>query len=279
MAALRDIKVAHTLFALPMAITGMLLATGGAVPSIPVIGPILLCMVAGRSAAMGLNRLVDARLDRQNPRTLDREIPSGRLSPRAMGAFVALCGAAFLAGASLLNALTLTLAPLALLVFVLYPYTKRFTALCHAVLGLALGAAPVGAWIAVRGSLTLVPVTLGLAVALWVSGFDILYALQDVDFDRATGLHSAPVALGRRGARRVSRLLYLGSVILFATVGVLAGLGPAYAAGVAAAALLLVASQWLVREDLGRIDAAFFTTNSWLSIVVMAGTVMDLALR
>ncbi|MFN7974106.1 MAG: UbiA-like polyprenyltransferase [Acidobacteriota bacterium] len=273
---LSDIKIAHTLFALPMALTGMLLATGGHLPSARVLTLILLCMATGRSAAMGFNRLIDAAIDAKNPRTASRPIPAGALSSRAMAAFVGINVVLFLAGAALCNGLTLALAPIALAFFVLYPYTKRFTALCHFVLGTTLAAAPVGAWIAVRGSVDAVPLLLGAAVLLWVSGFDILYALQDEAFDRAHGLHSVPVALGRRRARIVARLLHGAMAATLLGVGLAAGLGIAYVVSVFACAALLFGEHRLVRgEDLSRLNVAFFTLNSWLSVVLFAGTAID----
>lgn len=273
---LSDIKIAHTLFALPMALTGVLLATGGSLPGGRVLVLILLCMAAGRSAAMGLNRLIDAAIDFENPRTRARPIPSGRLSKRAMSAFVAGNVVLFLVGAALLNTLTLSLAPVALFFFVLYPYTKRFTALCHFILGLTLAAAPVGAWIAVRGSVEGTPLLLGLAVLLWVSGFDILYALQDEAFDRKNGLRSVPVALGKKGARTLARALHAGTALTLGAVGFAAGLGLPYAVAVIVCAGLLAGEHWLVSgDDLSRLHAAFFTLNSWLSVVLFAGTALD----
>lgn len=254
----------------------MLLAAGGTLPAPRVTMLVLACMVAGRSAAMGINRIVDARIDAENPRTRMREIPAGLLSVRAMVLFVAASTALFLAAAAALNRLTLLLAPVALLFFALYPYTKRVTALCHFVLGACLGAAPVGAWVAVRGDVGLPPLLLGSAVLCWVAGFDILYALQDEAHDRAHGLHSVPAALGARGARGLARLLHLIAVALFGATGLVSGLGIPYQAGIAVAAGLLVASHWLVRRDVERIDVAFFTMNSWLSVVVLAGTIADL---
>lgn len=277
-AALADIKISHTLFALPMALTGMVLATGGARPPARHVLLILLCMVTGRTAAMGWNRIADRAIDARNPRTSARAIPAGQVSPRAMAALVVACAVLFLVGAALLNRLTLLLAPVALATFAIYPYTKRFTALCHFVLGLALAAAPVGAWIAIRGDVTAVPLLLGAAVLLWVAGFDILYALQDEAFDRAEALSSVPVALGPGGARGLARALHAGTVVFLVLVGLAAGCGPPFHVGVVAAALMLAASHWLVRARLERLHAAFFTLNSWLSVAVLAGTVLDAAL-
>ncbi len=272
----RSIKFAHTLFALPMAISGMLLATHGAYPGTRLLALILSSMVAGRSFAMAMNRLIDAGIDSRNPRTKDREIPSGRLSRRSLGLFAIASGILFLLFAGLINRTCLLLAPVALLLFVLYPFTKRFTALSHLFLGAVLGCAPIGAWLAVREDLDPLPLLLGLAVLCWVTGFDIIYALQDEAFDRSEGLHSIPAALGKKASRLVSRLLHASAIAAFAAVGFVAHLSLPYAIAVALAALLLALSHWLVRNDIERIHTAFFTVNSWLSTIVLTGLWIDL---
>jgi 4-hydroxybenzoate polyprenyltransferase len=207
-----------------------------------------MAMVGARTAAMGLNRLIDADIDRANPRTRGRAIPAGLLGKKS----VALCSGAaailFLFAAFRLNFLCFILSPLALFFLVLYSYCKRFTALSHVVLGLCLAAAPVGAWIAVRGSLELSPVILGLAVLFWVAGFDILYALQDLEFDRSTGLRSIPARFGVRGSLFTARLFHLATVGMLLVLFVVAGLGRVYLVGVMIAALLLSYEHWLLKE-------------------------------
>jgi 4-hydroxybenzoate polyprenyltransferase len=271
---LEMIKFEHTLFALPFALLGMVLAARG-LPSWRTLAWIVVAMVGARSAAMAFNRLVDRHIDARNPRTAGRALPAGQLTPAFVAGFVAASVALFLVAAWQLNPLALRLAPVALGVLLLYSYTKRFTAWCHLVLGLALAGAPLGAWIAVRGDVTATP------VLLWVAGFDILYALQDLDFDRASGLHSIPARLGVRGSLAVSALLHLGTLALLAALpGTYPpGLGIAYWAGVAGCALLLAWQHWIVRpHDLSRLDAAFFTANGVLSAWLFLATAVDVIL-
>ena len=274
---LEMIKIEHTLFALPFAFLGMVLAAEG-LPPWRTIGWIVVAMVGARSAAMAFNRLVDRRLDAANPRTATRALPAGQLSPAFVAGFVVASCALLVFAAWQLNPLALACAPVALAVLLLYSYTKRFTALCHLVLGLALGGAPLGAWIAVRGDLTATPLLLAGAVLLWVGGFDILYALQDIDFDRNAGLHSIPARLGVRGALWVSALCHLGTLALLALLPRVypPGLGVAYWVGVAGCAALLAWQHWIVRpHDLSRLDAAFFTANGVLSLWLFAATAVD----
>jgi len=272
------IKFAHTLFALPMALTGMLLATGGAMPPLRTLGLILLCMAAGRSAAMGLNRLIDAAIDARNPRTAGREIPRGVLHPRAVALFVAASSALFLAGAALLNRLTLALAPVALAAFVLYPYTKRFTPRATSCSGCALGrrrwgrgSRCAGRWGRAR-SCSARPCCAGCRLR-----HPLLPAGRGVRSGRGAALD--PGGTRGRGARLTARALHTATIVLLASLGPSYGLDGPYLAAVAAAALLLVASHWLVRGDLRQIDTAFFTINSWLSVVILAGTGADFLLR
>src|SRR5512138_3472752 len=208
---LEMIKFSHTIFALPFAFTGAVLAARG-IPTPTQVLWILLAMVGARTAAMGLNRLIDAQIDARNPRTAGRAIPAGLLDRGTVVLFVLLSVLLLLAAAANLNRLCLYLAPVALFFLVLYSYCKRFTALAHVVLGLCLAAAPLGAWIAIRGEVELPPVLLAAAVLFWVAGLDILYALQDLDFDRASGLHSIPVALGVRGSLWTARIFHLAMV-------------------------------------------------------------------
>ncbi len=256
-ATLEMIKWEHSVFALPFACTGAVLAARGW-PSLRVLGWIVVCMVAARSAAMAFNRLVDAELDGANPRTAMRALPAGRLSKGFVGGFVAISVAAFLLGAAMLNRLTLELAPVALVVLLAYSYMKRVTRWSHAVLGLALGIAPSAAWIAVRGVLDARIVVLTLAVLLWVAGFDVLYACQDYEHDREVGLNSVPQSFGLGPAFWIARGMH---------VGVLVG------------ALLLYEHMIVSPRDMRRMNAAFFTLNGVISVVFFAFVAADVLLR
>ena len=229
---LEMIKFSHTLFALPFALYAAFLAAGGW-PAPATLAKILLAMVGARSAAMAHNRLADRRIDAANPRTASRALPSGALSVGFVRAFLAASVVLFVAAAASLNRLTLLLSPVALALLLLYSYTKRFTALSHLVLGLCLALAPVGAWIAVRGALELLPVLLGLAVLLWTAGFDVIYSLQDEEFDRSAGLRSIPARLGAARALVVSALLHVAMAVLLGTVWRLSGGGTIFLAGIA----------------------------------------------
>lgn len=271
---LEMIKFSHTIFALPFALTGALLAAGG-IPSGEKIFWIVMAMVGARTAAMGLNRLIDAEIDGRNPRTRGRAIPAGLLGKGTVVGFIVLSVLLLLYAAARLNPLCLKLAPVALFFLVLYSYCKRFTALAHIVLGLCLGAAPVGAWIAVRGEVAPAPVLLGLAVLFWVAGFDILYALQDLEFDRQAGLHSIPVMLGVNGSLRLSRIFSVVMVALLLVVQLLLQAGPFFLAGIVLSALLLAYEQWLLRDgDLSKLDMAFFTMNGYISIIIFTAALL-----
>jgi 4-hydroxybenzoate polyprenyltransferase len=274
----RMIKFSHSVFALPFALTSMALAAADGVRWTQV-GWILVAMVGARSAAMGFNRLADHAIDARNPRTAGRELPRGLLSRAEVWAFVIVSAAALVLAAGMLNRLCLWLSPVALAIVFVYSYTKRFTSLSHLVLGLALAVAPVGAWLAVRGSFDAVPILLGLAVLFWVAGFDTIYACQDVDFDRQEGLRSLPARLGVRNALRVARVFHGLAVALLLSLYWLAALHPLYLAGVAGVAALLLYEHSLVRhDDLSRVDMAFFTLNGWISIGYFALTLAALAL-
>jgi len=271
---LEMIKFSHTIFALPFALTGALLAARG-IPSGEKIFWIVMAMVGARTAAMGLNRLIDAEIDGRNPRTSGRAIPAGLLGKGTVGVFIILSVLLLLYAAARLNPLCLKLAPVALFFLVLYSYCKRFTALAHIVLGLCLGAAPVGAWIAIRGDVAPAAVLLGLAVLFWVAGFDILYALQDLEFDRGAELHSIPVMLGVNGSLRLSRIFSVIMVALLIVVHLLLQPGPFFLAGIILATLLLAYEQWLLRDgDLSKLDMAFFTMNGYISIIIFTATLL-----
>lgn len=275
---LEMIKFSHTIFAFPFALIGVVLAAraSASLPSLSQLLWICLAMVGARSAAMGLNRLIDARIDALNPRTAERHIPAGRVSRREAWLLVAGAIALFELAAWALNPLCLALSPLVLAFLVLYSFAKRFTPYAHLILGLCLAAAPIGAWIALRGDVSLAIVLIGLAVLLWVAGFDVFYALQDVEFDRHQGLHSIPVWLGVEKSFAVVRAFHVGMVVLLLAVAPLAGLGPLYLMGVLAVAALLLYEHRLVRpDDLSRLDAAFFTMNGYISVVLFAFVLAD----
>ncbi len=275
---LRMIKWEHTVFALPFALVSLLVASDG-VPDWSTLGWILVAMVGARSTAMAFNRLVDARIDAANPRTATREIPSGALSRTAVLVFTLATAGLFVFAAFMLNPLCFALSPVALLIVWFYSLTKRFTALSHLFLGLALGVAPIGAWLAVQGEFAAFPLILALAVLCWVAGFDVLYACQDVDFDRRTGLHSIPAAIGPRNARWIARGLHGLAVAAWAWAFVSVDLGAVALAGVVVTAALLGYEHWLVRgDDLSRIDRAFFEVNSWIGMVLLGSTLLELYL-
>jgi 4-hydroxybenzoate polyprenyltransferase len=272
---LEMIRFSHTVFALPFAIWAAVLAAGEW-PDAATLAKVLLAMVAARSAAMAQNRLADRRLDAANPRTAFRELPTGKLSVGYVRAFLAGSVVVFLLAAASLNRLTLLLAPLALAIFFLYSYTKRFTALCHLFLGLCLGMAPVGAWIAVRGSFDALPLLLGLAVLFWTAGFDVIYALQDEEHDRRAGIHSIPARFGAKAALGISALFHALMVALLVVFWRAVGGGVIFAAGIAVTAAALVYQHAIVRPgDLSRIDAAFFTANGFVSVVLAACGIAD----
>jgi 4-hydroxybenzoate polyprenyltransferase len=283
---LEMIRFSHTLFALPFALVGALLAWRAEerFRGLDLIG-ILACMVFARSAAMAFNRLADRRYDAANPRTAGRHLPTGALAPAAVWAFTAVTATGFVAATFLFvvssgNWLPVILAGPVLLFLGGYSLTKRFTALSHFWLGAALMLAPMAAWLAIRGAVEWPPVVLGLAVLCWVAGFDILYACQDVDFDRRAGLHSVPARLGVPGSLRLAALCHAAMVGLLVLLGWVAGLGPVYYAGVGAVAILLAYEHWLVRpDDLTRVNLAFFHVNSVISVGVLLFVALDLWLQ
>ncbi len=264
---LEMIKWEHSIFALPFALCGALLAAGG-LPAWRQLGWIVVAMVSARSAAMAFNRLADASIDAANPRTATRALPVGQLTPAFVSTFVAISCGIFVLAASQLNRLTLWLSPVALAVVLLYSYTKRFTRWSHLFLGFALGIAPAAAWIAVRGSLDPRILLLTAAVTFWVGGFDVIYACQDYDYDCGHGLHSVPRYLGIKNALIVARVFHLVMLGLLVALIVTFGLGKLAIVGVAAVAALLLYEHTLVRHnDLSMLNAAFFTMNGVISVV------------
>jgi 4-hydroxybenzoate polyprenyltransferase len=272
------VKFSHTVFALPFAFMGAILAARG-VPTLPTLFWIVLAMVGARSGAMAMNRLADQEFDAQNPRTQERALPKGLVRRGEVLLFTLGSFALFLFAAARLNPLCLKLAPLAMTVLILYSYAKRFTFLSHLILGLALAMAPLGAWIAVTGEMAAVPVVLGLAVLFWVAGFDILYAMADIDFDRISGLHSIPARFGVPAGMAISRALHAATLLLLLLLIVLSDLRAFYLAGVLLATGLLVYEHLLLlRYGVKRLDAAFFTANGLLSISLFGFTLLDVLL-
>jgi 4-hydroxybenzoate polyprenyltransferase len=273
------IKWEHSIFALPFALTGAVLAAGGW-PAARVLLWIVVCMVSARSAAMAFNRLVDARLDAANPRTATRALPTGLLSSGFVAGFVILSAGVFILGAAMLNRMTLLWAPVALAVVLLYSYMKRVTRWSHVVLGLALGIAPSAAWIAVRGTLDWRIAVLSAAVLLWVAGFDVLYACQDYEHDCNAGLNSVPQAFGVAGAFLIARAMHVGMLMLLLCLVRLFGLGSIAYAGIAVVAALLLYEHSIVSpRDLRRMNAAFFTLNGVISIAFFCFFAADVLLH
>ncbi|MGB9619713.1 MAG: UbiA-like polyprenyltransferase, partial [Armatimonadota bacterium] len=274
---LEMIKFEHTVFALPFALASALVAAGG-LPDWRTLGWILVAMVGARSAAMAFNRIADARLDALNPRTADRAIPRGLVSISSAWAIVIISTAMLVWAAYMLNPLAFALSPVALTAVMTYSYSKRFTSLSHLWLGLCLGIAPTGAWIAVRGAIEPQPLVLSAAVMLWTAGFDVIYSLQDLDFDRRIGLASLPARIGARAALTVSRLFHVGTVGLLIVFGAMSGLGVPYYLGVGLAAACLIYEQSIVSaEDISRVNAAFFTANGFVSLAMLFFVALDLA--
>jgi 4-hydroxybenzoate polyprenyltransferase len=272
------IKFEHTIFALPFALSSALVAAHG-LPAWRTLGWILAAMVGARSAAMGFNRIADAKLDAMNPRTSERALPKGLVSVEAAWVLTAVSAAVLVFAAHMLNRLAFELSPVALAVIVGYSYSKRFTTLSHLWLGLCLGIAPVGAWIAVTGRIGFPPMVLSAAVMLWTAGFDIIYALQDLDFDQRTGIYSLPAKIGPGKSLIVSRAFHAGMVAMLVWFGLLTGRGAAYYAGVALMAAFLIYEHSLVSaKDTSRVNAAFFTMNGCVSIAMLAFVAVDVFL-
>jgi 4-hydroxybenzoate polyprenyltransferase len=276
---LEMIKWEHSVFALPFALCGAMLAAGG-LPTIRQLAWIIVAMISARSAAMAFNRVADASIDAANPRTQTRALPAGTLSPTFVTSFVVVSCAMFILAASQLNRLALALSPVALAVVLLYSYTKRITRWSHLVLGFSLGIAPAAAWIAVRGSLDPRILLLTAAVTFWVGGFDVLYACQDYEFDRQSDLHSIPRYIGIRGALAVARVFHLVMLALLVALVVAFGLGKVAVMGVVVVAALLAYEHTLVSpRDLSKLNAAFFTMNGVISIVFFGFVAADLLTR
>jgi 4-hydroxybenzoate polyprenyltransferase len=270
------IKFAHTIFALPFAFTGAVLAARG-LPSLYQTFWIVMAMVGARTAAMGLNRIIDAEIDAKNPRTENRAIPAGLIGKGTVFVFV-IIGVLFLLYAALmLNPLCLYMSPLILFFLVLYSYCKRFTALAHVVLGICIAFAPLGAWVAIQGKIEEPALLLAGSVVFWLAGFDTLYALQDLDFDRAHGLHSIPVRLGVNGSLWIARVFHLVMLGLLVALYLVMGLGIYFLIGLLITAALIFYEHWLLRTgDLSKIDMAFLNMNGYISINIFVFTLIDI---
>jgi 4-hydroxybenzoate polyprenyltransferase len=282
----RDIKISHTIFAMPWAIFAAFLAAGGW-PRVGQLGLIIFCMVTARTVAMTANRLLDARLDALNPRTARRAIPSGALSSAFVAYVLVLCAAAFITSTAMFlifyqNRWPLLLSGPVLVFVVAYPLLKKFTRLCHYYLGAALGLAPVCAWIAIRGDLSITPILMGSAVLLWTAGFDIIYACQDYQSDVECGLFSVPAKIGIGPALWVSRLTHLACIALLVAIGLSTSpvLGSLYFTGVGIAALLMIIEHSIVGpNDLSKVGLAFFTINGIISLLLGTLGVLDVLNR
>lgn len=276
------VKISHTVFALPFAVIGFAMG----VESFPdgfswwLLLKVLACMFLARTVAMAFNRYIDRDIDALNPRTASREIPAGVVSPRSALILTVVCALLFIAVAASINTLTLALSPVALLLVIGYSYTKRFTALCHLILGLSLGVAPTAAYISVTGRFAAEPLLLSLLVLMWCGGFDIIYALQDEKFDRDHGLHSIPAAMGAKNALRLSSLMHLCVAAMVVVIGKLYLPEPLYVVGAVVFVSLLVYQHAIVRhDDLSRVGVAFGTTNGVASLVYAFFTVAAIWLR
>jgi len=270
------IKFQHTIFALPFALISMLVCANG-LPSFRVIFWILIAMVSARSTAMAFNRVVDLRFDAVNPRTQHWHLPAGKISIKSVWIFIVIMALLFIFSAYMLNNLAFYLSPLALLILCFYSFTKRFTWFSHLFLGLSLGIAPVGAWIAVESQIAFPPLVLGLAVLLWVAGFDIIYATQDVEFDKEYHLYSIVVRFGIPKALFISRVMHLLMIILLLWFGFLTQLGLLFFIGVLMVFLMLIYEHSIVRpSDLSKVNIAFFNINGMVSILLFVMTCIDI---
>jgi len=275
---LEMIKFSHTVFAFPFALMGAVLASlaGGTPPTFGQVFWICMAMVGARTGAMGLNRIIDAGIDADNPRTASRHLPAGKVAVREAWLLVVGAFALLLFAASMLNPLCLWLSPVAIFFLAIYSYCKRFTSMAHVVLGICLAAAPIGAWIALRGDIGWPVIVLGLAVLFWVAGFDIFYALQDYEYDRHKGLFSIPSRFGIERSFLIARVFHVTMVLLLLLLLFSNGLGMIYLSGVLVVAGLLTYEHMLVcPEDLSRLDSAFFNMNGYISVTIFFFTLVD----
>lgn len=273
----RFIKFSHTVFALPFALIGFSLAYANQHPDLIILLYVLLCMIFARSAAMGFNRYLDRYIDKKNPRTAKRELPTGKISSKSALIFVIIMSVLFVATTYFINRLVFWLSFVALAVVLGYSYTKRFTSLSHFVLGLGLSLAPIGAYLTVIPRFDLVPILYSVVVLTWVSGFDIIYSLQDFEFDTKEGLNSIPVMLGKKGALRLSEFLHFLTFATLVVIGVVSQVGWYYWIGTAIFSALLLYQHLIVKpDDLSKVNLAFGTTNGIASIVFSVFVIVDI---
>jgi len=273
---LEMIKFEHSIFAIPFALLAAFLAAEG-IPSLFKIFWILIAMIGARSAAMSFNRLVDAPFDAQNPRTQNRALPGGKIKKKEVIFFLLISCGLFFYAAYALNPLCFFLSPFILFILLVYSYTKRFTHFSHLVLGLCLGLAPVGGWIAIAGRIDWLPVVLGIGVLFWVAGFDIIYACLDYEFDRRSNLYSIPQKIGLQGGLWISVLLHLAAAICFFLIWPMANLGAGYVIAYLITLFFLVYQHWIVRpSDLSRVNISFFIANGIISIVLCSAAIIDI---
>ncbi|MCX8084585.1 MAG: putative 4-hydroxybenzoate polyprenyltransferase [Calditerrivibrio sp.] len=273
---LKMIKFEHSLFALPFAFTGAIIAANG-LPSFKQIFWIAVAMIGARSGAMGLNRVIDAEIDKLNPRTAQREIPTGKIKKGEAIVYIIISFILYEIATYQLNMLSFILSPIPILIFFIYSYTKRFTALCHIILGIALGLAPVGAYVAILGRVDISILLLGLGVMFWVAGFDIIYAIQDIDFDREKGLFSIPRFLGINGSLWVSRVFHIIAFSLFISVKYFSNLGYFYLVGVLGSGLFMIYEHYILKKsNLQKLSIAFFNINAYISLVIFIFTSIDI---
>ena len=272
------IKFSHTIFAMPFAFIGFFLATESNSVNWMILIYVMLCMVFARSAAMAFNRYIDRDIDTENPRTAKvREIPNGSIQAKSALIFVLLNCLLFIGTTYFINSLCLALSPIALLIILGYSYTKRFTALCHLILGLGLSLAPIGAYLAVSGIFDIIPILFSFVVLFWVSGFDIIYSLQDKEFDKAQKLHSIPVLLGKKNALHIAKFLHFATILLLSQIGSYPEFGILYWIGFLIFSALLIYQHNLVKHnDLSKVSLAFFTTNGIASVIFGAFVLIDI---
>ena len=270
------IKFEHSVFALPFALMSMVLAANG-LPNSHTILWIVIAMVSARTAAMGINRYVDRDIDAANPRTKNRDLPKGNISANKTLAYTIAFIVIYFFSAYMLNRLTLILSPIPIILFVLYSYSKRYTAFCHLLLGLALGLAPIGAWIAVTGSISIIPIIISLAVIFWVAGFDMLYAIQDLDFDRENDLFSIPALIGVRVTLILSKVSHIITLMFLISLFFNSSLGYIYISGlIIISAFMAYEHSLLSREDLSKLNIAFFNINAYISVTLGLFTIADI---
>ena len=274
------IKFSHTIFAMPFALIGFFLASKIYNFEWITLLYVVLCMIFARSAAMAFNRYIDRKIDKENKRTSRvREIPNGTISAKNALIFVIINSLLFITTTYLINILCFALSPIALLIILGYSYTKRFTVFCHLILGLGLALSPIGAYLAVSGKFDLIPILFSTAVLFWVSGFDIIYSLQDEEFDKSQKLHSIPVFMGKKNAIQLSNLLHLISIIILASAGALGEFGKWYLIGFTIFSILLIYQHSIVKHnDLSKVNLAFFTTNGIASVIFGAFVILELIL-